>query len=243
MCGRRLPLNGIPQWETEAFPLDHDLVAFVENHTITVTGDAAAQEMDMDVPWNPVRLEFEMMLLDLCQLEGGMLLASSDFLGPYRRTHAVDGALHRHGARHVLEFGIERQLRPDRAITELSPREQARVPAGRNRIGEFVSRGQTHAPGNSIRTDKVYCGEFRFLRPAGRETRNGQRLSMGAQMHAVPFGKPRRRRGHRISGWHVSIRASRNQAASSVIGMIEAGQETPAAAQSMDLAIIQNNSG
>ena len=239
MRGRRLPPDRIPQRETEAIPFNYDLIAGVENHAVGVTGDAAAQEVDVHVARNPVRLEFKMMLLDLLQRERGVLFAGPDFLGPYR----IPVPLHRNRARDVLEFGIERQFRSDRAISQLRPRKQARIPPGRHRIREFVSRGESYAPGDPIRTDEVNRGDLRFLGPASRETRNRQRLSMGAQMHAVALGKPRRRRGNRIAGWSVSVRASRNQAAGGVTGMIEARQEAPAAPQSINLAIIQDDSG
>jgi len=118
----RFSLDRIPQRAPEAFPLNHDLIAFVQRNAVSVTGNAAAQKMDMHVAGNPVGFEFEMMMLYLLQPECGVFLAGSNFLAPDRRTHTADCPLHCYRTRHVLEFGIQRQLRPDRARSQLSPR-------------------------------------------------------------------------------------------------------------------------
>src|SRR5690349_14372377 len=120
MSGRRLPLDWIPQSKPEAFPLNYDLISLVQNHAVSVAGNAASQKMDMHVARNPVRFEFEMMLLDLFQPERRMLLAGADLLAPYRRATP----LHRYSARDVLELGLERQLRTDGTILEFGPGEQ-----------------------------------------------------------------------------------------------------------------------
>src|SRR6185312_619499 len=115
MRGRRLPLDPIPQWEPETVPLDHDLIPFIQNKAVRIAGNAAAQKMDMHVARNPVCLELKMTLLDLLQPEGGVILARPDCFGPDRRS----ASLHGHRSRHVLEFSVERQLRPNRARPQL----------------------------------------------------------------------------------------------------------------------------
>ena len=68
-------------------------------------------------------------------------------------------------------------------------------------------------------------------------------VAMCAQVHTVAFGEPGRSCRNRSVDDAMSIRATGNQAARSVLWMIEARQEPPRAPQRVDLAIVQNDPG
>ncbi len=152
---RRFPFDLIPQRASETFPLNHDLVALVQNHTIAETGHAASQKMDMHIARNPVGLKLKMMLLNLLQPERSVFLAGPDFFGPNRRPAS---ALWSPIRPRPGTPASSANSGPMEQFRQLGPREQSSILHRHDGIREFVAGSQANASRNAVRPDQVNRG-------------------------------------------------------------------------------------
>ena len=71
-----------------------------------------SEVVDMHVAGPPVRVEFEMMMLDIREAVAHLYLAGMDLFRPKQFAAALDGYLARDG----LKFRIDHEFRAERAV-------------------------------------------------------------------------------------------------------------------------------
>ena len=148
-----------------------------------------AEIMHMRVARAAVRLELEMVVLNIREAVAHLGLAGADGLRPDDFPRALDLTSPGHGGK----FRRDDQFRPERAGAHFRSREVQVIFLFEHVVGKFIAQRQAHAPRPPVRPDNVAARDFRLLAAVLGVGRHEQRFAMRAQNRPIALVKPFRR--------------------------------------------------
>src|SRR5579863_9683713 len=152
-------------------------------------------------PGPAVRIEFEVVMLDIPQAVAHFRLARANLLPPQHARIALD----HHLARHRLKIRVEHELGPDRTGANLRTRQVQIILLLELMIGKLVSGGHAHAPRHSRRIRKIDAGDFALFAAIFRVRGSFQGFAMRAQDRTRSFIEPFRRCANLPGRWAPSL--------------------------------------
>ncbi len=109
--------HGIPQRTAEAGELNDHHIAVLEPNAVSEAQAVRAVVMHVNIARPPVRLELEMMMLDVREAVAHLSLASGNVTRPNRAAEPLDAD----ATRHSIEIAVDDQLGSERTLRSFEP--------------------------------------------------------------------------------------------------------------------------
>src|SRR5579863_565147 len=191
----------VAQRPSEAFESHLHYVPVAKLNAVSKAQAIGAEKMHVQVPGPAVRIEFEVVMLDIPQAVAHFRLARANLLPPQHARIALD----HHLARHRLKIRVEHELGPDRTGANLRTRQVQIILLLELMIGKLVSGGHAHAPRHSRRIRKIDAGDFALFAAIFRVRGSFQGFAMRAQDRTRSFIEPFRRCANLPGRWAPSL--------------------------------------
>src|SRR5262245_52456535 len=116
--------HGVPQRTAVAVEVNHHHIALLELNAVGEAQAVGAVKVHMNIPRTPVRVELEVVMLDVRNTVTHGLFAGNDLAMPYRAALPFDG----HSTGYFVEIAVDDELRSQGTVTKLRARQIQVVP-------------------------------------------------------------------------------------------------------------------